>query len=135
MGLDYLLDTDIVILALKAKPEISELEKLDQQGGAIGLSVITVYEIYEGIYGSQRVPVEESEETFKGFVDKYIEKFLFIDKEASIVGGKIRAQLRRTGRVITDTDILIAATCLVNGLTLVTRNKKHFSRIKELRLF
>jgi len=42
--------------------------------------------------------------------------------------------LKRTGNLIGDADILIAAYCLVNGYTLVTSNINDFKRIGGLKL-
>jgi tRNA(fMet)-specific endonuclease VapC len=49
--------------------------------------------------------------------------------------GQIRGQLRQTGQLISDFDILIAATALHYDLTLLTHNTRHFSRIPTLKLF
>lgn len=43
-------------------------------------------------------------------------------------------QLRQTGKLIGDADILIAATCLEHDHDLVTNNNAHFSRIPGLTL-
>jgi tRNA(fMet)-specific endonuclease VapC len=44
----------------------------------------------------------------------------------------IYAYLRRQGQLISDADILIAATALHHGLVLVTNNLPHFQRIPNL---
>lgn len=46
--------------------------------------------------------------------------------------GEIRAQLQRAGRLIGANDLLIAATALANGLTLITHNTDEFKRIEGL---
>ncbi len=47
----------------------------------------------------------------------------------------IRGTLRRAGTSIGMADVLIAATALHYGLTLVTRNLDHFRRIPDLKLY
>ena len=47
----------------------------------------------------------------------------------------VRGQLRRDGNLIGDMDLLIASTALVNNLTLVTRNRRHFDRVPGLELY
>jgi len=42
--------------------------------------------------------------------------------------------LKKQNKLIEFRDIFIAATCIVNELPLATLNKKHFTRIGELRL-
>ena len=49
--------------------------------------------------------------------------------------GKIRKDLKVQGKIIEDLDIFIAATCIVHDLTLVTYNKEHFSRVKDLKTY
>jgi tRNA(fMet)-specific endonuclease VapC len=52
---------------------------------------------------------------------------------ASTYGG-VLASLQRRGEVIATMDLLIAATALVEGVPLVTRNTAHFERIADLTL-
>lgn len=52
-----------------------------------------------------------------------------IERAAGIYG-----ELYRNGRLISDADILIAATALVYDLVLVTENRAHYSRIRDLRI-
>ena len=47
---------------------------------------------------------------------------------------KLRADLKRRGSMIGPNDLLIAATALANGATLVTNNVREFSRVKGLTL-
>lgn len=47
---------------------------------------------------------------------------------------EIYADLYQRGALISDADILIAASALVNRLTVVTNNEDHFSRIAGLRV-
>lgn len=46
----------------------------------------------------------------------------------------IYADLYRRGELISDADILIAATAVTNGLAVVTNNKAHFRRIRNLQI-
>jgi|SRR3989344_8859006 len=131
----FLLDTDIVITALKGKLQIGELVYLGKQAATTALSVITVFEIWEGIQGSKKIAIEDGEQQFNQFIEEYVEQLIPVDLEIAKCAGKVRAGLRQKGEIITDTDILIAATCIVNGLTLVTKNKRHFGRIKDLSIF
>ncbi len=47
----------------------------------------------------------------------------------------IRALLRKSGQPIPDFDILLAATALYHDLTVLTFNRRHLSRIPDLKLF
>lgn len=57
-----------------------------------------------------------------------------LDFSSSKRAAEISAKLGATGKPIDFRDIMIAAIALENDLTLVTRNKSHFSRIKSLKL-
>ncbi|MEO8286704.1 MAG: PIN domain-containing protein [Chloroflexota bacterium] len=46
----------------------------------------------------------------------------------------IYANLYKLGTLITDADILIAATAQVHGLVMVTYNEKHFNRVSGLQI-
>jgi tRNA(fMet)-specific endonuclease VapC len=54
------------------------------------------------------------------------------DDQAAERYGRIRAHLASAGQLIGPNDLLIAATALANGLTLVTNNTKEFSRVPGL---
>lgn len=47
---------------------------------------------------------------------------------------EIHAKLSKTGNSLDIKDILVAGTCIYFNLQLLTRNIKHFRRIKELSL-
>lgn len=48
--------------------------------------------------------------------------------------GKIYAELKKAGKLTRDFDLMIAAVCIANNKVLITRNKKHFENIKNLKV-
>lgn len=46
--------------------------------------------------------------------------------------GEIRATLEESGAILPDADLQIAATALHHGLSLVTGNVRHFSRVEGI---
>jgi tRNA(fMet)-specific endonuclease VapC len=44
----------------------------------------------------------------------------------------IYADLYQRGELISDADILIAATAITNGLAVITNNERHFRRVPNL---
>ena len=56
-----------------------------------------------------------------------------MDQSSSRKAAEISAKLGAIGEPIDYRDAMIAAITLENDLTLVTRNKAHFSRIKNLK--
>jgi len=57
-----------------------------------------------------------------------------LDLLSSKKAAEISAKLMVKGEPIDYRDVMIAAIAMENDLTLVTRNKSHFSRIKSLKL-
>jgi len=53
---------------------------------------------------------------------------------ADRVYSQLRADLQRSGKTISNNDLLIAAHALTLGLTLVTDNEREFSRVDGLPL-
>jgi tRNA(fMet)-specific endonuclease VapC len=125
-----LLDSDWLIDYLRQDARALELvgTLLPQR---LNISVITYGEVYEGIYfGRHPRASEEGLRRFLDVVDVLPITTLVVQHYA-----RIRGELRRVGRRLEDTDLLIAATALEHDLTLVTRNVNHFARVPGLRLY
>jgi tRNA(fMet)-specific endonuclease VapC len=126
----YLLDTSIIIDYLRGKEKT--VTCIDDLTGRITTSYMCLAELYEGAYRSHNTKkIISSIETFAaglhrvyGLTQPIVEQF-----------GKVRAELKTHGEVIEDIDIIIAATCIVHNLILVTNNIKHFNRIKGLHIY
>lgn len=126
----YLLDTSTIIDYLRGKQPVVEL--LNTIEGELHSSYVCLAELYEGIYRvTNSAKVEES-------VNKFFASLSFvygIDAKVAQKFGEIRAGLKRKGEIIEDLDLILAATCLVNNLTLITANKKHFSHVPDLQIY
>ena len=55
-----------------------------------------------------------------------------LDEEICRIFGRERGRLRSDGNLIGDMDLLIGATALRHGLTLLSNNRRHFERIEGL---
>ena len=94
-------------------------------------TTINVYELFSGIYKIKDRKCEQHIKVLEEFFDGI--KILELDKDAVMEASKICGRLTKEGKIIDDLDILIAGICLVNGCTkIITRDKEHFNRIKEL---
>ena len=126
----YLVDTDWVINHLNGFEAFSrKLEELALEGLAI--SLISVAEVYQGIYGGRRP--EQREETFQSFLAQNV-TLLNLDEQICKIFGREQARLRRLGMRVEDMDILIAATALRHGLIVLTNNAQHFRRVQGLEI-
>ena len=126
----FLIDTDIIIYWLTNKyPAINRrIKQADKK--SVFISSITVAELYFGAYNSAKK--EENLGVTKGLLAKI--KIVPFDEKAGKHFGEIKASLKKKGRIISDSDIFIAATAFSNNLILVTNNEEHFGRIENLKI-
>lgn len=126
----YLLDTNICVHFLKNEHNIA------QQIAAVSfsncyLSELTIAELLFGVANSaptrqaaNRQAVDELRETFA-------ERVLLIGPGLEHYAQQ-KALLRQMGRPVDDMDLLIGVTAVVHGLTLITRNTRHFAAIQGI---
>jgi len=128
----FLFDTDILSNLMSAKPSARLLDRLgatpaEQQA----TSAVTAGEL---IYGASRSPRSvHYREKLERVVWPRV-RVLPFDRRAAEEYGRIRAELEKAGAPIPDADLMIAAIAASNGLTLVTGNVRHFSRIRGLKV-
>lgn len=129
MKLSYLIDTDWIIHYLNGNSGIVEkIGSLEKEG--LAASVISVAELYEGIYYSTNpAGNEKALNDFLGGIST-----LGIEDEVCKVFGKERGRLRQEKKMIGDFDLLIASTCLHHKLTLMTNNRKHYEMVGGLNI-
>ena len=126
----YLIDTDWVINHLKGENRVvRKLEELAPEGVAI--SVISLAEIYEGVYYSKD-PVK-SQQLLEEFLAPDL-NVLNVDQEICKIFGKERGKLRQKGKIVSDFDLLIASTCLRYNLTILTNNRRHYEIVEGLNM-
>ncbi len=128
----YLFDTDSISELLRPRPLRPYLDWLetiprDEQF----TSAVTVGELFKGAYRSAA-----KERHLKNIEQRVLPAVTTLpyDISAARVFGKIRADLERSGNILPDADLQIAATALYHDLELVTGNIRHFERIPDLRL-
>lgn len=130
-SLHYLLDTDMCIYLLNGHPRVKA--RVAQVGvAALAVAIPTVGELYFGAYNSGRV--EANIARVRAFLSPPGPQVLLMDAPAAEQFGRLKANLRREGRLIGDIDLFIAGVALRHGLTVVTNNTGHFERIPELPL-
>jgi len=127
MRIGYLLDTDWAIHYLNGHAGIvSRLNELKEQG--LALSVISLAELYEGVYYST-VP-ERNEKQLNDMLKGVM--LIGISAETCKLFGKERGRLRSSQRTVGDFDLLIGVTARQHSLTLLTNNRRHFEVIEGL---
>ncbi|MCB9503932.1 MAG: PIN domain-containing protein [Deferribacteres bacterium] len=127
---NFLLDTDITIYWLN-----NTYPKIDQKIKSIGdsrifFSSISIAELFYGAFHSSQTASNLR------LVSEFIKTINIInfDADTGKEFGNIKARLKKSGKIISDSDLFIAATALINELTLVTNNERHFKRIDNLKI-
>jgi hypothetical protein len=121
----FLLDTVIISELRKKRPDAGVLRWISgQQDSQLFLSVVTLGEIERGIEKQRNAAPDFADELttwLENLTDLYADRILTITPVIARGWGRLSARLGNDG-----SDLLIAATALVHGLTVVTRNTGHF---------
>ncbi len=99
--------------------------RLESRFDSLGISVITEYEIRNGMTESYSSQWNEIQSRLKSFP---------IDGFVAQIASRINIDLKRKRQQIDFMDLFIASTAIANGLPLATLNRKHFERINGLKL-
>lgn len=123
-----LLDTDILSSIMRRQQQtVIQARQYLADHQRLSFSIITRYEILRGLLakGAERQHIAFDRLCIASEVMPLSSDI--IDRAAEIY-----ADLYRRGELISDADILIAATALVHGYTLVTNNEAHHRRVTGL---
>jgi tRNA(fMet)-specific endonuclease VapC len=125
----YMFDTDIISYLIKGSSAALKERVLEHKPGELTVSTLVCAEL---LYGVKKKGNRSIEKKVHAFLDR-IQKIDFDSRAAAAYAG-IGTELERTGMPFDNMDMLIAASALATGATLVTHNVKHFSRIKGLKV-
>ena len=95
----------------------------------LSISEISIAELKYGAYNSQKI--DDNLKVIESLVQRTTTYSILPRLD---IYGSEKTRLRNEGMIIDDFDLLIAATSIASDLILVTRNTKHFSRIKNIQL-
>lgn len=124
-----LLDTTFVIDVLRGTPEALSFDEHHERVGTVTyLSSQTYFELYVGI--ELAVNGDRERELIRDVVDS--KRTLPAETTVMKQAGMLYGRLQRDGQMIEPADCVIAATALIEGLPVVTRNDDHFERIDGL---
>ena len=116
-------DSDILIDYLRGQVLARDFLIDKFQTSGLYVSSISVAEIYSG----QEAGDDAKQDELSGFLDNFF--LIPITPQIAKLGGDIRRESNKPFA-----DALIAASAIVYGLALATRNKKHFENIKDLKI-
>jgi predicted nucleic acid-binding protein len=127
----FLLDTSLVSEMVKPAPHSGVLRWLAQcDEDSLFLSVLTIGELEKGIakLDDSRRRSRLANWVHKDLVSRFGSRLLSVDLAVAVRWGTVVGNSERGGQPLPVIDSLIAATCLVHGLTVATRNQADFVR-------
>ena len=123
-----ILDTSFLVDVLRGESEVADrLEEIDDSGAAF-VSAVTIMELAEGI---RLADASDEEQSAVSDLLADLEALPF-DRDCALRAGELNANLVTAGKPVDETDVMIAATALVNGYPVLTRDVSHFERIDGL---
>ena len=123
----YLLDTNVISELVKPRRAASVLDWLEAHRTAeLWISIITVGELRRGVAKLRHRNDHVQAEVLEGHITELEARFADYALPVTIEVARVWATLGLT-QPISPADGLIAATAIVHGLTLITRNVRDFA--------
>ncbi len=126
-GMMYQLDTNVVIQILRGDKNI--IQRIYEVGiDNCCISEITIAELYYGaVKGNRKSNFDD--------IDVITKMFQIIPIYDSFeLLARIRLELKNQGKLIDAYDMMIGATAVYHGFTLVTHNTKHYINVPDIQL-
>ena len=129
----YALDTNTISNLLRGEGNVEKnfRQEIIQAGNFYTIPLIVVFEI-------KRWLLDKPSKQLQDFAEQFDLLFQGVENKAEMPvavwnkAAEIYIALKQKGQLIKESDMLIAAYCLVNRYTLITRNIKDFNRIEGL---
>lgn len=127
----YLVDTNVVSAAAPSRPVPSVLvEWMDAHSDVLFMSAVTVAEIEDGIAKLLREGASRRSADLTMWLDAvlhlYGDRILPFDTATARIAGVLSDRARGLGQAPGLADIVMAATARRHGLTILSRNTRHF---------
>ena len=119
-------DTDVLIDSMHGKePSLGRIE-VELSSGQLATTAITAFELWSGVRTARQA--DRVRDLLAAMT------VLPFDEEAGVRAGILRRELEAAGQGIGTADYLVAAVCLTRSAMLLTRNRAHFERVRDLSL-
>ena len=124
-----IIDTNVMIPFLNGSPEeVSKVREVSISGQVV-ITIITAYELLKGAQRSSKP--ENNLKDIKEAISNM--QVLDLSQEACEEESNIFCELKKSGKMISEFDILIAAIAKTNGEDILTRDQ-HFKCIRGIDL-
>jgi len=123
-----ILDTTAIIDILKGESKIAEkIRFLKNKNIPLYITSISVFEIWQGVKD-----IEDEEKREKIYLLLEMMANFSFDIPCAKEAGFIHASLKKSGNIIDPEDSMIAGIAKIKNEEILTRNVKHFQRIKDI---
>ncbi|MHC2619946.1 putative nucleic acid-binding protein [Bradyrhizobium huanghuaihaiense] len=128
----YLVDTNVLSASSPNRPVSPALvEWMDTESASLFLSVVTIAEIEDGIAKLRREKATRRSRDLAQWLEAvlhlYGDRVLGLDTPTARIAGQLSDRARGQGHAPGLADIIIAATARQHGLTILSRNARHFA--------
>jgi tRNA(fMet)-specific endonuclease VapC len=125
----FVLDTNTVVYFFRGQGLVAS-RLLSVAPSQIRIPAVVQFELETGVRKSSQPATRRAQ------LDTLLDSVEVVpfDRAAAVAAAEVRARLEQSGTPIGPLDVLIAATALVLGATLVTRNQREFLRVDGLRV-
>lgn len=123
-----LIDTDILSYYLKGDMKVRDnVKEYLEVFNELDISIISHYEITGGLLA------KDAKSQLKIYTTFTLQNTIVPLTNKSVeISAKLYGQLKKTGRMIDNIDLLIAGIAIEKQMTLITNNESHFMRLTEL---
>ena len=132
MGL--ILDSSVVIAAERRGDTVEKLIEYVVSVAGDQDAALTSVGLTELIHGIYRAPTSELQQRRQAFMEELLRDFTVYPytKETALLAGRIDGEQQSQGVTISFGDLLIGATALSLGFSILTVNARHFRLIPKL---
>ncbi len=128
----FLVDTNVVSVGAASRERSPDLALwMEEHSSRLYLSTVTVAELADGIAKLRREGATRRAAALKGWLEAvlhlYGARVLSFDVPTALIAGGLSDLARGRGHAPGFADVVIGATAQRHGLTVLTRNTKHFA--------
>jgi len=126
----YLVDTDVISSSAPGRSEGAVANWMDRNSANLFISAVTVAEVESGIAKANRSGSRSQVERLNAWLETilhlYADRVLAFDIAAARCAGRLSDEALAKGQNPGFADLTIAGTARSRGLTLLSRNVRHF---------
>lgn len=124
-----ILDTTFLIDLLRGeKSAVDKITELEGANEPVLTTSVSVFEVWQGL--PKKASQAQTEKTLELFKSMDV---LRLDFDSAVQAGDIQRELKSTGQMIDPEDAMIAGIAKISSEKILTRNQKHFGKIKGLK--